>query len=165
MTTITTMPATKPSLDRICYNKDLDFSLLYAYAEASKRFVRPVVICGHGADSMGPESIGIWTMYPDKDRGKPISVQELALQLNKEFPDRDIVLFICNEKGKSISVARVWYFKTLVWVVPDSMVIPVTQPSLWDILQDIVRKPRETRRNDGPSGSIWEVVTQGGTND
>lgn len=131
--------------DVFSFCRTLDYAAGPSYEEACSRFVNPVVVMGHGG-----YTFGYWTLFADGDRGGAISVDALGKYLSKTYPDRDIVLFICNKQGSQIKANRVWYFRSVVWSLPDEY--------FYRHGVSLIPYDRELLRNFGNAGSIWESV-------
>lgn len=82
--------------------------------EVSRRFPDAFVFVCHGNE----EYDGKWVARP-QDGMAPIPVQELADQLRQRFPDRVIVLLICNPGADVINTPGVYYALANVWYFPD----------------------------------------------
>jgi len=152
------LPIAMTSKQHIVYSfsKDLDIFATTSYEEASRRFKDPVVIIGHGQDDLLNNK---WTLWADEDRGGKMVVEELALEMARRFPDRDIIFFTCNENNQRINVPRVWYFTNIVWAVSDidSLAIEAKKKPLELIVHKIFTG-RENTRGAGYAGSIWEAT-------
>jgi len=159
----TTLPNTQTTDQKIVYsfNRDLDWYATGGHQEASRRFVNPVVVQCHGATDPFTKK---WTAYADYDRGGKMVVEELAKALAKRFPDRDIVLFTCNRGAHQINVPRVWYFRSVVWTMPDidSVALENSKTDA-ELMFYRIMTDRENIRGFGYAGSIWEAVTQHGS--
>ena len=94
--------------------------------EAKKQFKNPVIFSCHGTvriktttEKDKTVSSLVWYISPDPPR-KSMPVQEVADMLVNLYPDRDIILTVCNPQGLPIKAKKVHYAKSLVWVVPDN---------------------------------------------
>jgi hypothetical protein len=86
-------------------------------AEARRKVDNPLLFMCHGM-SVPVDGKLVWYVNPDKPR-KPQPVQEVARTLSNLYPDRNIILVVCNPAHERISIARVWYPERDVWIVPD----------------------------------------------
>ncbi len=137
------------------YSKDFVPYAKEIYKECLTRFSDPIVVMCHG----GGEG---WDIFPDNQQ--PWPTEELAKAFAKRYPDHDIVIWACNRRGRRINVPRVWYFTTLVWIQPDEAYkVSIDNNPLRKLLLNITTI-RETQRNFGLAGSIWEAVTQNNSN-
>ena len=105
--------------------------------EANKRFHNPIIFACHGSSYYG-----VWSCVPESK--ELIPTLYVARFLHTEYPDKDIVLIVCNPGGASIHVDHVWYVKKNVWICPDQFVPAKT-------LQDRL-KDKDT------IGTIWDFV-------
>ena len=83
--------------------------------EIDRRFPDAFVLFSHGGDDMG-----VWRCYAEygsKMRGKP--VQEVADILHARYPDRIIVLIMCNPGHARITTPGVYYALDSVWFETD----------------------------------------------
>lgn len=110
---LTTMPSIIQWND---FGKVDNNGIIYWYKEASSRFKDPIIFACHGGYKTvnGKE---IWYLFPDPPR-RPQPVEEIANSLNNLYPNRQIFLIVCNEKGIPLTVSRVWYAKNRIWVMP-----------------------------------------------
>jgi hypothetical protein len=84
--------------------------------EIARRFPDAFVLFSHGGDN----DKGVWTCYAEpgsKMRGKP--VQQVADELHAKFPDRKIVLIMCNPGHHRITTPNVYYALDSVWFETD----------------------------------------------
>jgi hypothetical protein len=106
-------------------------------AEAQKRFHDPLVVSLHGRTEGGE-----WCCFPQNSPGR-ITVEAFARNLHALYPDRDIVLVICNEDGKAIHIPHVWYATHNVWMRPTASLYP------WE---------QDERKSSPTVGDIWHFV-------
>ena len=90
--------------------------------EARTRFANPVIFICHGQSEWGVDQWGettkTWWVYPDKPRRKQ-SANEVVRTLKNMYPNRDVVMVVCNPHGHKPVMAGVWIALHDVWVVPD----------------------------------------------
>lgn len=79
--------------------------------EARSKFARSVVVHVHGY-----AKDGVWMCGPDQ--GPPMPVEGVVRLLKHIYPDRRIVLVVCNEAGIPLRVANVSYGTRIVWSIP-----------------------------------------------
>jgi hypothetical protein len=159
----TTKPATKPSTrprpytlgrdlpDIIQWSMfDVAYGMDFWLMHARDRFENPVIFACHGEYETYTDTWGNtrseWFLYPDKPRKKQ-PAYEAARFLKNMYPDRDVVMIVCNKQGHIPKLAGVWVGMSEIWCVPDVSVLPFTKPT-----------PREIDPNKGGVGSIWEFV-------
>ncbi len=115
-------------------NADIDFGRAAWEMEAAKRFPAPVVFVAHGYLSTD----GVWMARPDS-YPQDLPVESLAFLLHDLYPDRDIVLIVCNVAGVVPKLPpHVWYARNRVWAVPNG----------WN--------QSDERQGKRGVGSIWE---------
>lgn len=115
----TTLPAENVPVLKLC--ESMELVGLWAI-EAQSRFERPVLIAGHGGVTHGE-----WSVSADdvQETGTirnlpPYPVEWIIKIVRLHFPDRPIVLIICNPAGiKLHGHPNVWYARDDIWVVPD----------------------------------------------
>jgi hypothetical protein len=109
-----------PRTDSQAWCKNISFGRAAWISEARKRFGPDVfVFVAHG----GPDSKGVWTVYPDSPRlARP--VETLAWDLHLAMPDRDVVLVVCNGGHATLKVPRVWYATNIVRTRPHDPFCP-----------------------------------------
>lgn len=129
--------------DVITLSKDFELSAIQWMEQARLYFDDPLIVTGHGLDSIGP-----WMQINEDNR--IITVRTLALALHQIYPNRDIVLIICNPNHDDLDIDRVYYAKDIVYKVPDAYVTEI--PFFGQ---------RETERNFGNVGQIEEFYCKG----
>lgn len=144
--------------DIIVLSKETAYGGKYWLAEARKRFPNPIVVIGHGEEFKNQKPEDKIPFWFQKSPAGTITVSTLARALHHCFPDRDIVLVICNPDGHSLDVDRVWYAKTNVWVVPDSYVEGLVAKG-----SPLFAITRETTIGVGNVGNISEFITKNDT--
>jgi hypothetical protein len=104
-------PTTTRGPDTIIWSKGIAYGAPMWRAEAERWFDDPVLLVCHGGN------IGTaWFMFPDH-RG-PMLVEHVAATLASVYPNRPIVLIVCNETGVRINVPGVFYATKIVQVWP-----------------------------------------------
>lgn len=86
--------------------------------ETARRFPDALIFASHGTNCGGK-----WICQnPDKPTSlaDAIYVHDLALSLRQQYPDRIIVLVICNPGHLKVGVPGVYYAKDDVLIEPDS---------------------------------------------
>ena len=108
----------------ICRSTDLEPAALYIQAEVGRHYPGAIVYLCHGAYDFR----GVWTAYGDKDRFLYLSVQTRINTLRVLFPNKKIIVWVCNERGEELKGKGVYYFKKKVWVFPNNQ-LPYTHYS------------------------------------
>lgn len=102
----------KQKIDAINLNRGLAWGTTFWKLEASGRFNDPILISCHGGYRHFQ-----WHMFPDHQ--DPIPVWMVARVMGQMYPNRDIVLITCNERGHTLhGPSNVWYAKTDVLASP-----------------------------------------------
>jgi len=99
-----------------------------------------VLVVGHGNVEEGE-----WAVY-DAD-AVPSPVTWVIKRLRSQYPDRIIVLFVCNPTGIVLDAPGILYGKESLWVVPDR-VAPQPDRTVSDFLfPDVIGKASELTLN------------------
>jgi len=86
--------------------------------EIEAEYPNALLVIAHGNTDPGT---GEWYAYPtDSD---PLPVREVVLNVRKTYPERHIVLLVCNPDGLILDgVNNVSYARESVWIWPDRVV-------------------------------------------
>lgn len=108
------MPKPAPGVHSTVLSFDLmPFAKLWE-AEVREQHPNAAIIMAHGQ----VHDNGKWYLYPSV--GDPLPVREAVLTLRAYYPDRRIVLVVCNPGGLRLpGLPRVSYALDNVWAVPD----------------------------------------------
>lgn len=133
-------PAPLPDRDYTVDSTTLSFDLILGAErwerEVQKRYPDALVVMVHGRTD---EQSGQWYAYPSVGQAAP--VRELVASLRVYYPDRRIVLVVCNPDGKRLTgVDDVSYARENVWVIPDDqtgftvrdLIDPEAVGSIWE---------------------------------
>jgi len=114
----------------------------YWHQEAKKRFDDPYVYACHGSFDQQTQ---VW--YADPDYGlEKRPVADIARELRKKHPNRDIVFIVCNPWGAALpALDRVWYVRSKVWIFPDAYL-------------QYANHQHETLTDFCNVGTIWEFL-------
>lgn len=114
--------------------------------EIGRRFDHAVGILVHGGDFVQGE----WIVgASDQPWAHVRLVSELVERVQKEYPDRTVVLLACNPGHLHLGIRGVYYSSSNVWCVPDRAVNGDMGPqgyTRWELIPDTV-------------GNIYEFVT------
>lgn len=85
--------------------------------ETARRFPNALIFAAHGGTAAGK-----WICQnPDDPTSlkNAFMVHDIALSLHQAYPDRVIVLIVCNPDHLKCGVPGVYYAQANVWVTPD----------------------------------------------
>jgi hypothetical protein len=119
--------------------------------EAKKRFNSPIIFICHGTTveySDNKFNYKTWYLVPNHSTRTPIPTQTVATTLANMYPERDIVMVVCNKEGNCLKTKRIWY-------LPKGLVL--AQPKIADLTYNL----RKHILEDGTieSGDIWDFVS------
>jgi hypothetical protein len=97
----------------ICESADIDYAVPAIKREVERVFLNPVILVVHG-----DKTALHWTTLPDKDRAEAKPAQLKVEELRRKYPDRPIVLWVCNPNYDQVRGKNVWFFLGYVWKVP-----------------------------------------------
>lgn len=106
-----------PNYTVLHYCEDLVWVQEEWVIETQRRYDKFVLVLCHGT-----ELAGQW--YATPDLSPPLPVRELVRDVRRRFPERRIVLIVCNPGGFILREPGVSFATTLVWTLPDSFVNP-----------------------------------------
>ena len=98
-----------------------------------------------------------WILIPHSDslyERKAMSVDSFLRTIRNIFPDKKIVLIVCNPGKITTSEKNVWYSKTNVWIIPDEI---FERNSFLGFLTISIGQ-RELTINNGFDGSIEDFI-------
>lgn len=150
----------KSDIDIICVSQDLEYGSKLWLIEARKRFINPLIFSGHGTfiPYANNPAEGTWVISRERNNKQEIiNVSEIAKSLRYIYPERDIILVVCNPGKVDINVKNVWYARENVWAVPDKNARITSEFKIPELINIEIR---ETSIDKGYVGNIYEFVTE-----
>lgn len=149
--------AAQPAVVAVCLDDSLAPYTEEWKVETARRFSNAVVVFGHGGELPN----GHWCVLTADG---PVAIATIVEQYRLEYPNRTMVLMICNPAHLTLGISGVYYFMSSVWCTPDRDLIHQNDKCKFDLLDDLISqaKPTLSRSQTDPdvAGNIFEAVCE-----